>query len=195
MKNNNHFLIKTLPKIILWIIAAFLFISIIVNFLIPRNVISKGKYENKEIGFSLTYFKDYGEINFKKGEGTTGKHFFATQGCEVESKFCMFIGASTPDFTFPGELNASDVSEYPTDERLKILLQSGYKNEKKINSQGEEYVIIYGKKEVDMPYIGEGQAVAIFKLKSSSDFKAFGFMLVKGDLDTFLKTVNTIKTF
>jgi hypothetical protein len=152
-------------------------------------------YTNSELGFSFYQNKELGNFVFKKGAGTTGKNFFGTQGCEAGDNFCMFVGGVTTDYTFPGELNANEVSEYPSDTRLQSLSANGYMYEKRVNTNGAEYVLIHGKKETDMPYIGEGQAVAIFKLTSSSDFKAMGFQLVSGDMNSFMQVIESVKVF
>jgi len=150
------------------------------------------EYKNTDLGISFNYIKEFGDFTFEVGPGTTGKLFFGNQGCEIGDTFCMRVGGVTSNFTYPGELEAYMVFEYPSNERLQSLSTSGYKNEKKINSMGQEYIIIYSKKEVDMPYIGEGQAVALFKLKSSKDFGALGFMLISGDVNKFQTVLDSV---
>lgn len=156
---------------------------------------SKEMYTNTDLGFSFYNNPELGNVELKTNTGTTGKIFFGTQGCTVENNFCMFVGGTTPNYTFPGELNANEVSKYPSDAELESLSANGYMYEKRVNSHGAEYVLIHGKKETDMPYIGEGQAVAIFKLTSSSDFKALGFQLVSGDMYSFMQVIESVKVF
>lgn len=156
---------------------------------------SKEMYTNSELGFSFYQNKELGNFVFKKGTGTTGKNFFGTQGCEAGDNFCMFLGGVTADYTFPGELNANEVSKYPSDAELESLSANGYMYEKRVNTHGVQYVLIHGKKETDMPYIGENQVVAIFKLTSSSDFKALGFQLVSGDMHNFMQIIESVNVF
>jgi|GEM_PF-3050565 len=155
----------------------------------------KTTYKNYALGFSFFNNKELGTIEFKNGIGTTGKNFFGTQGCTTDGDFCMFISGITSDFTFPGELNAGDVSEYPSDAKLQSLSANGYNYEKRVNINSVEYVLIYGKKEIDMPYIGEGQVVAIFKLTSPTDFHAIGFQLVSGDISNFMQVIESVAIF
>lgn len=152
------------------------------------------EYKNNQIGFSIDYPKNIGQASLQVSNGDKGK-MIVGRICDEGTQFCMFIGGTTPVIQFPGELNANEVSSYPTSTELKKLFDRGYRNETKINSKGEEYVLIYGQKEVDMPYIGEGQIVAIFKLKSSVDFKALGFMLVGGSTDTFLSIMDSVDIY
>lgn len=152
------------------------------------------EYKNDELGFYFNYPTGIGNVSLEIASGDEGK-MIVGRICDGGTGFCMFIGGTTPVIKFPGELNANEVSSYPTPAQLQQLSDRGYKNEIKINSKGEEYILIYGQKEVDMPYISEGQMVAIFKLKSSVDFKALGFMLVQGESDIFLDVINKVDIY
>ncbi len=152
------------------------------------------EYKNDQLGFSFNYPVGIGNVSLEIASGDEGK-MIVGRICDGGTGFCMFIGGTTPVIKFPGELNANEVSSYPTPAQLQQLSDRGYKNEIKINSKGEEYILIYGQKEVDMPYISEGQMVAIFKLKSSVDFKALGFMLVEGESDIFLDVINKVDIY
>ncbi|OGI61811.1 hypothetical protein A2645_01005 [Candidatus Nomurabacteria bacterium RIFCSPHIGHO2_01_FULL_39_9] len=149
-------------------------------------------YTNSELNFSFDYPQDFSwaqEPSVVFGE--KGKIFGGTL-TGFDPSLQMFVGASTADFRGPIELNANEVSKYPTEAELASLFERGYRNETRVNAKGEEYILIFGQPETDMPYISEGQAVAIFKLKSSTDFKALGFMLVGGDLNVFLNIMNSV---
>ncbi len=152
-------------------------------------------YENKELGFSFCYPINFGDVHLSIGSGDKGKIAGGYLG-EFPQNFKMFLGATTTVFSAPMEPNASDVKNYPTQQELSSLTQRGYKNEEKINANGEKYILIYGQDEGnDMPYIGKDQMVAIFELKSSTDFKAIGFQLIGGDQKIFLDIINTVDIF
>jgi hypothetical protein len=109
--------------------------------------------------------------------------------------FTMFVGGATKNISFGGSLNASDVQSYPDEIRIKSWNDDGYRTEKKINKNGHEYILIYGKREVDMPYISEDQLLVVFKLKSAVDFPAIGFQLVNGDPSIFNQIIDSIEIF
>ena len=151
----------------------------------------KSTFADSRLGLTFEYPKEFVKPIITIAPADKGK-MFGGYLTGQNSSFRMTIGGTTPIIEFPGELNANEVSKYPTDQQLQNLTSRGYKNEKKTNSKGEEYVLIHGQHEVDMPYIGENQAVAIFKLKSSVDFAAIGFMLVSGDMATFLSIIDSV---
>ncbi len=112
--------------------------------------------------------------------------------------FIMFIGGATKNIIFDGELNLSDVQTYPDANQIKSWNDLGYKVEKKINKNGYEYILVHGRKEVDLdlqdPLLGN-QLLVVFKLKSSKDFPAIGFQLVDGDQSIFYQIIDSVKIF
>ncbi|MCF7833758.1 MAG: hypothetical protein K9L98_00280 [Candidatus Pacebacteria bacterium] len=110
-------------------------------------------------------------------------------------RFVMFIGGATKNASFGGELNASDVTKYPDANDIKSWNERGYKTEKKVNRNNQEYILVHGQPETEMPYLSENSLLAIFKLKSSKDFPAIGFQLVGGDKDIFNKIIDSVEVF
>lgn len=152
---------------------------------------SKKVFSDSQLGVIFKYPKDFSPVIITTTQADKGK-MLNGQLIGENPPITIFVGGTTPVIEFPGELNANEISHYPTTQELQNLTNRGYRNEKKINSQGEEYILIYGQHEVDMPYISENQAVAIFKLNSSQDFAAIGFMLVSGNMTTFLNIMDSV---
>lgn len=151
-----------------------------------------GTYKNDELGFSLTYPKNLG--TFKLAIVTSG-HGESIEGglCDQGSGFCMTAAGVTPD-TFM-QIGANGLFKYPTAADIAELEKGGYKTETKTNANGESYLLIHGKKEIDTHYIGENQAVAVFKLVTPPNFNVITFMLNTGDMKTFLKIMDSVKIY
>lgn len=145
-------------------------------------------YSNDQLGFSFTYPKSLGTFELTLENLGAGK---SIDGQMCGDVFCMYVGGVTPDtFTQNG---AYGLSHYPTETELADLNDTGYKTETKLNSNGASYLIIHGKK--DDNYIGENQAVVVFKLPTPPNFNVVGFMLASGDMKTFLKIIDSVKVY
>jgi hypothetical protein len=116
-------------------------------------------------------------------------------GYIASADFTMFVGGATQNASFAGGLNAADVKSYPDSNQIKIWTDNGYKVEKKVNKNNKEYVLVYGKKERDMPYLSENQRLAIFRLKSAKDFSAIGFQLIKGNSSVFNQIIDSVNVY
>lgn len=150
------------------------------------------EYKNDELGFSFTYPKNLGTFKLSINKVGHGQSIDG-QLCDAGAAFCMSAGGVTPN-TFI-QSGANGLFRYPTETELAELAKGGYKTETKINSNGEDYLLIHGKKEIDTHYIGENQAVVVFKLPTPPNFNVIGFMLNSGDMKTFLKIMDSVKTY
>jgi hypothetical protein len=149
-------------------------------------------YKNDQLGFSFSYPHYLGTFTLSidtvgQGNSINGKL------CTTGTGFCMTAGGVTPT-TFM-QIGANGLMKYPSVADRAELEKSGYLSETKVNAQGVEYLLIHGKKEIDTHYIGENQAVVVFKLPTPPNFNVVGFMLETGDMKTFLKIMDSVKTY
>ena len=149
-------------------------------------------YINNDHGFSFCLPESFDSVNLSVNNGDEGKQLYGyTQ--DPYSQTDIRIGGVTPVFVAPIESDAYMWKEYPTQAQLQNLSDQGYQNLESVNSNGENYAVIYGQPESGMPFIGQGQVVVVFKLESSQDFNTVGFMLVNGDLQTFMTMIDSVQ--
>lgn len=154
----------------------------------PPVTINTSTFANNRIGASFNYPSILGEDNFVIDSGIFSGHLGCTSnGCKAR------FGGITENFIGEISENPQLRVDYPATEELQSLAQRGYRNEIKTNLKGQQYVLVYGQKEVDMPYLGEGQMLAIFRLKSSPEFKVIGFQF--SDFNIFSEIIDTVDIY
>lgn len=155
---------------------------------------SWSEYTNNNQGFSFCLPETFESVEVSVDLGDQGKQLNG-HTYDPYSQIDMTLGAVTPVFVSPMEPNANMWKYYPTTAQLQNFSNQGYQNIQSVNSNGENYTVIYGQQESDMPFIGEGQVVVIFELESSPDFNTIGFMLRGGDFQLFMSMMDTVDIY